>query len=125
VSGFCAAVLHSSVEAAKGEPSPGREATSEDIKKLGPVFAEMANGLEKLNPPADVRAYHEALVKALHASSDQLAAYRRGAGDPFAPVERWYLPAKTGQRLQAIAAKNPDCTKASFRFDSTYPFGAD
>ena len=118
-------MLHSGVEAAKGEPSPGREATAEDIKKLGPVFAEVADGLEKLNPPADVRAYHEALVKAVHTSADLLATYRQGAGDPFAPVEGWYLPAKTGQRLQAIATKNPDCTKASFRFDNTHPFGAD
>jgi hypothetical protein len=125
VSAFCAAVLHSNLEAAKNEPSPGREATAEDIKTLSPVFAELADGLEKLNPPADVRAYHEALVKAIHASASQLGTYRQGAGDPFAPVEEWYLPAKTGQRLQAIAAKNPDCTKATFRFDNTHPFSAD
>ncbi len=47
------------------------------------------------------------------------------AAGVFAPVEQWYLPASAGQRLQAIAAKNPDCTKASFRFDKTHPFGAD
>jgi hypothetical protein len=124
VSGFCASVLHSSAEAAKGEPSPHREATPEDIRKLGPVFAELADGLEKLSPPADLRPYHEALVKAVRASADQLAAYRRGQGDAFAPVERWYLPAKIGQRLQAVADKNPVCAKANFRFDTTHPFGA-
>ncbi len=63
---------------AEGQKATKGEATPEAIRKLSPVITRAADALEKLNPPADVRPYHEALVKAARASAAQLAAYQGG-----------------------------------------------
>lgn len=120
VSGLCASVLHMSTEAQKARPKDG--ATPEAIRKLSPLAARWADALGKLNPPADVRPYHEALVRAARASAAQLAAYQ-GHGDPFVPLERWHFAPQIGKRLQAVAAKDPDCAKADVHFDSPHPLG--
>lgn len=84
-----------------------------------PPLREYIDGLRRVNPPSDVRPYHEDLIEAMEAQvqlietggfdADQLGE------DPFADLVE--PPAEIQARLAAIAATAADCNGVSF-FDS-------
>lgn len=84
-----------------------------------PPLREYIDGLRRVNPPSDVRPYHEDLIEAMEAQvqlietgafdADQLGA------DPFADLVE--PPPEIQARLAAIAATAADCNGVSF-FDS-------
>jgi len=114
VSGFCKAGLASQADANSVKPSG--QPTPEDFKKLGPVVAKWADALQRLSPPTDVRSFHDTLVKEARVTAANLTA-GTGPRDPFLALEQMTLPPKIGARLQAVAAKDPDCVKANIHFD--------
>jgi hypothetical protein len=84
-----------------------------------PPLREYIDGLRRVNPPSDVRPYHEDLIEAMEAQvqlietggfdTDQLGT------DPFADLVE--PPPEIQARLAAIAAEAADCNGVSF-FDS-------
>lgn len=87
----------------------------EAVAALIPAVEQLAKDFKAAKPPADVKDYHNKVAKALEDGAKALKKDKNLANldalDPGPP------PAEAGQRLQALADDNADCTFAGFRFD--------
>lgn len=93
------------------------EDEEEAAKAMAEPFEKLAESFEDLNPPSDLRDWHEDASEALNEAAEQLKDGNVDDGI-FAGDQPFDDPPQDVQdRLQAIAEDNDDCIEADFTFD--------